>query len=79
MNTSHSGNAESSAETSLEPLLNERQYAALTGESVATARRNRILGRGCPWVKLGSLVRYRPRDIRSYIAHNLHETSKENR
>ena len=58
----------------LEALLNEYEYAAITGESVATARRNRLLAKGCPFVKLGALVRYRPSDVRAYIARNLRPT-----
>ena len=71
MNTQQRSERESVANTQLEPNLNEHQYSAVTGESVATARRNRVLGRGCPYVKLGALVRYRPQDIRAYIAQNV--------
>ena len=62
------------ANIQLEPLLNEYEYAAITGESVATARRNRMLGKGCPYIKLGALVRYRPSDVQSHIAQNLRVT-----
>jgi hypothetical protein len=71
MNASTQSDRASGANTQLEPLLNEHEYAAVTGESVATARRNRLLGRGCPFVKLGALVRYRPSDVRAYIEQNL--------
>jgi hypothetical protein len=57
--------------TPLEPLMNEFAYCDITGESPATARKNRLLGKGCPYVKLGSLVKYRPEDVRAYIAQNL--------
>jgi hypothetical protein len=55
----------------LEPLLREHEAARITGESVATLRRNRLLGKGCPYVKLGTLVRYQPSDLRAYIEGNL--------
>jgi hypothetical protein len=61
----------SASEEELERLQNEREYAAITGESLGTVRRNRLLGKGCPFVKLGFLVRYRPSDIRAYILSNL--------
>jgi hypothetical protein len=74
MNYSASSERASAASTQLETLLNEHEYAAITGESVATARRNRLLGKGCPFVKLGALVRYRPSDVRAYIERNLRAT-----
>jgi hypothetical protein len=55
----------------MEPLLTEYQFSAITGTSVATTRRNRLLGKGCPYVKLGALVRYRPEDVRDYISRNV--------
>jgi hypothetical protein len=79
MNTSQTSERESAANNPLESLLNEYEYAAITGESVATARRNRLLGKGCPYVKLGSLVRYRPQDVRAYIARNLRTHQPEGR
>jgi hypothetical protein len=79
MNTSQTCRRESVANTELEPLLNEHEYVAITGESVATARRNRLLGKGCPYVKLGVLVRYRPSDVRAYIGRNLRGHSQEAR
>lgn len=62
---------ESVADTQIEPLVNEYEYAKITGRSVASARRDRMLGMGCPHVKLGALVRYRPSDIRRYIENNV--------
>jgi hypothetical protein len=64
-----------SAADLLEPLVDEFEYSRLTGESVGIARKNRFLGRGCQFVKLGNLVRYRPADIRAYISQNLKPTS----
>jgi hypothetical protein len=58
----------------IERLLTEREYTTITGESPATARRNRLLKKGCPFVKLGALVRYRPEDVRAYIERNLRAT-----
>jgi hypothetical protein len=67
------------ANAQIERLLDEHEYAAITGRSVASARRDRLLGKGCPYVKLGFLVRYRPSDVRSYIAQNLRGAPAEGR
>lgn len=71
MNTSHSCERESIASGQIEPLLDEYQYSKITGKSVATARRDRLTGKGCPYIKLGALVKYRPSDVRAYIEQNL--------
>ena len=62
------------AYSEIERLLDEREFAAITGRSIASARRDRLLGKGCPYVKLGFLVRYRPSDVRAYIAKNVRGT-----
>ncbi len=59
------------ATTHIEPLINEHEYARITHRSVASARRDRLLGKGCPYVKLGALVRYRPEDVRGFIERNV--------
>ena len=63
------------APNGLEPLLDEHELAAITGLSVSTVRLNRVRGSGCPFVLLGALIRYRPEDVRAYIAQNLRQTS----
>jgi hypothetical protein len=60
-----------SGPTELEPLLDETACSRITGRSVASLRRDRLLGQGCPYVKLQGLVRYRPQDVRAYIESNL--------
>ena len=64
-------NEATSSPRDLEPLLDEFEYARIIGRSVSSIRRDRVLGAGCPYVKLGSLVRYRPADVRSYLELNL--------
>jgi hypothetical protein len=56
---------------SLEELIDEREFSRITKRSLASVRRDRLLRRGCPYVKLFGLVRYRPSDVRSFIARNL--------
>jgi hypothetical protein len=63
----------------IERLLTEREYTTITGESVATARRNRLLKIGCPFIKLNHLVRYDPADVRRYIEANRRGTDDRRR
>jgi predicted DNA-binding transcriptional regulator AlpA len=60
-----------SENTKLERLLSTEECAEITGRSVGSLLRDRILGRGCPFVKLGHLVRYRPSDVKRYIEQNV--------
>jgi hypothetical protein len=75
MNTSKQGERTRVADTELETLLTEHEYARLTKRSVASVRRDRLLGQGCPYIKLGALVRYRPADVRVHIERNLRAVS----
>jgi hypothetical protein len=54
-------------EADLETLLTEQEYAHITKRSVASVRRDRQLSQGCPYLKLGALVRYRPEDVRAHL------------
>ena len=71
MSQSQSLTNTTSSDSQIEKLYTEKQYIAITGESLAKARRNRMFGNGCPFVKLGRQVRYRPSDIRLYIDRNV--------
>jgi len=75
MNTSLPLRRESAAEPDLETLLTEREYAAITKRSVASVRRDRLLKQGCPYAKLGALVRYRPEDVRVHLEHSVQRTN----
>lgn len=50
-----------------EQLLSEQDVARITGMSVATVRRWRLLRQGPRFVKLGAAVRYRPEDVDAWI------------
>jgi predicted DNA-binding transcriptional regulator AlpA len=52
----------------IENLVNEREVARITGMSLATVRRWRLLGKGPKYLKVGSAVRYRPEDVAAWIA-----------
>lgn len=75
MNTSLPRQSKRAPETELEILLTEQEYAGITKRSVASIRRDRLLGQGCPYVKLGALVRYRPEDVRAHLDRSLRPTS----
>jgi predicted DNA-binding transcriptional regulator AlpA len=48
-------------------LLNEHDVARITGLSVASVRRWRLLGQGPQFLKLGASVRYRTEDIAAWL------------
>jgi hypothetical protein len=57
--------------TQFERLLDEYEYAQIINRSIGSVRRDRLLGKGCQFVKVGALVRYRPSDVTAYIASNV--------
>lgn len=71
MNTSLPREPKRAPETELETLLTEQECTHITKRSVASLRRNRLFRQGCPYVKLGALVRYRPEDVRAYLERSL--------
>jgi hypothetical protein len=77
ISTSQPNKPESEGAKQLEPLLNEREYSRIVRRSLASIRRDRLLGKGCPYIKVGALVRYRPCDIRVFIEKNLQVGSGE--
>jgi len=72
MNTSQSCERESVASERLESLLNEYDVARITGLSVASVRRWRLLKQGPKYLKVGAAgaaaVRYTPQSIREFLA-----------
>lgn len=53
--------------TSIETLLNEHDVARITGLSVASVRRWRLLRQGPKYLKIGAAVRYKPEDIAAWL------------
>jgi hypothetical protein len=74
MNNSRPFPPEIAADPELESLLTEQEYARITKRSVASVRRDRLLRQGCPYVKLGALVRYRVADIKAHLERSLQAT-----
>ena len=62
----------------LERLLSDYDLEALGIKSRSTAQKDRVAGRGIPFIKIGRLVRYRPADVEQYISDlpTLHSTSE---
>jgi predicted DNA-binding transcriptional regulator AlpA len=57
----------STLRNTIETLLNEHDVARLTGLSVASVRRWRLLRQGPKYIKLGAAVRYKPEDILAWL------------
>jgi predicted DNA-binding transcriptional regulator AlpA len=55
------------ASNNLEALLNERDVSRITGLSVASIRRWRLLRQGPKYLKVGAAVRYRPEDVSAWL------------
>jgi predicted DNA-binding transcriptional regulator AlpA len=51
----------------LEELLTEHDVARVTGLSVASVRRWRLLRQGPKYLKIGAAVRYKPEDISAWL------------
>jgi predicted DNA-binding transcriptional regulator AlpA len=51
----------------LQVLLNERAVAEITGMSLASVRRWRLLRQGPKYIKIGAAVRYKPEDISTWL------------
>jgi predicted DNA-binding transcriptional regulator AlpA len=52
----------------IERLLSDRDVSAITGRARSTLQKDRVAGTGIPFVRLGSLVRYRATDVERYLA-----------
>jgi predicted DNA-binding transcriptional regulator AlpA len=50
-----------------EMLLNEHDVSRITGLSVASVRRWRLLRQGPKYIKIGAAVRYKPEDISAWL------------
>jgi len=51
----------------LETLLNEHDVARITGLSVASVRRWRLLRQGPKYIKIGAAVRYKQEDVAAWL------------
>jgi predicted DNA-binding transcriptional regulator AlpA len=60
-----------------EPLLTVEQVAQLLHCSVSNLSKWRLIGRGPRFVRIGVNVRYRPADIKAFIAENIRSSTSE--
>jgi predicted DNA-binding transcriptional regulator AlpA len=51
----------------LQELLTERDVARITGLSVASVRRWRLLRQGPKYLKIGAAVRYKSEDVTAWL------------
>ena len=51
----------------LTELFDERDVARITGLSLASVRRWRLLRKGPKFLKIGAAVRYRPEDVSAWL------------
>jgi predicted DNA-binding transcriptional regulator AlpA len=61
----------------LEPLLTVAQVSEIIGRSISTLEKDRWEGGGPPYVKMGRLVRYRPADVRAWLAERVRRSTSE--
>jgi predicted DNA-binding transcriptional regulator AlpA len=54
-------------QSTLEELLTEHDVARITGMSVASVRRWRLLRTGPKFIKIGAAVRYRSEDLAAWL------------
>jgi len=55
-------------QSNLEALLTEHDVARITGLSVASVRRWRLLRQGPKYMKIGAAVRYKAEDVSAWLA-----------
>ena len=54
-------------DNALNRLLNEYDVARITGLSVASVRRWRLLKHGPKYIKIGAAVSYKPEDVSAWL------------
>jgi excisionase family DNA binding protein len=60
-------------------LFSQETVAAILNCSLATLERDRWIGSGIPFVKIGRMVRYRKKDIHDWLEkHKLFQSTSEN-
>jgi hypothetical protein len=71
------GTAARHEKISIDPLLTVAQVSNIIGRSVHTLEKDRLDGGGPPYVKMGRLVRYRPADVRAYLAKRVRRSTAD--
>jgi hypothetical protein len=61
----------------METLWNEQEASDFLKRAVSSLQKDRLRGDGCPYIKIGRLVRYRPEDVRAYLSSRLVRSTSE--
>lgn len=61
----------------IEPLMNTRDVAEVTGEREQTIRLRRMKGNGVPFVRCGSRAYYHPEDVREWLRSRRFQSTSE--
>ena len=56
------------AGAAIDPLLDYKEVARIIGRARSTLQKDRLVGGGIPFVRLGRLIRYRSSDVSAYLA-----------
>jgi predicted DNA-binding transcriptional regulator AlpA len=51
----------------LDSLLSDRDVEKITGRARSTLQKDRVVGSGIPFVRIGRLVRYRQSDVQAFL------------
>jgi predicted DNA-binding transcriptional regulator AlpA len=51
----------------IEPLLSDKDVERITGRARSTLQKDRLVGRGIRFVRIGRLVRYRQSDVAAFL------------
>ena len=58
-------------------LLTQDELAKLIQRSTKSLERDRARGIGCPYIRIGRLVRYDPEEVREFYKRNTHTSTSE--
>jgi len=52
----------------IDRLLDDREVAEIIGRARSSLQKDRLVGGGIPFVRIGRLVRYRQSDVNAFLA-----------
>lgn len=55
-------------------LITEKDLSRWLNRSLGSIRRDRLVRRGVPYIRVGRLVRYRREDVLAYLTANIEQT-----
>jgi predicted DNA-binding transcriptional regulator AlpA len=51
----------------IDPLLSNREVSQITGRARSTLQKDRVVGTGPRFIRIGRLVRYRQSEVQAYL------------